>query len=125
MIDSGANAVFAQRISSDGSLLAQANGVHLCAGRAKSVAWDGQQYDVALAATRSGPTLYLTHVAAHGPLDSLTPLAVVSDQSDPDAALIVTSAGRVAVVYTRIGAEPEYGEVERAFVSVPHALRVR
>jgi hypothetical protein len=58
-------------------------------------------------------------------IESLSPLAVVNDRSEPDASLIVTGPGRVAVAYTRIGWEPEYGDVERAFVATPHALRGR
>jgi hypothetical protein len=119
------DSVFAQRISSTGSLLAPPNGVRLNAGRAKSVAWDGLQFDVALSATHLTSTLYLTHVAAHGPIESITPLVVVNDRADPAAALVVNGPGRVSVVYTRVGSEPEYGDVERAFVATPHLPRGR
>lgn len=90
--DNGALLVVAQRISSDGSLLAQANGIRLASGVAKSVAWDGLQYDVALAshvysANVTPYDLFVTHVAPNGPIESLTPLAVASNTTDPYASL--------------------------------------
>ena len=126
----GPSFVVAQRISSDGSLLAQASGIRLANGVAKSVAWDGQEYDVALSShVYSGNVtpydLFVTHVAPNGPIESLAPLAVTSNTTDPYASLIVTGMGRVTTVYTRVGSEPQYGDVERAFVSVPHAIRGR
>jgi hypothetical protein len=128
--------VVAQRISRDGSTLGPVNGVRLGAGEARSIVWDGLQYEIASSARRYPPdsvalfvpstaTLNVNHVAAHGPIESLTPLAVVNDRSDHDASLIVTGLGNVAIAYTRIGEEPEYGDVERVFVSVPHMLRER
>ncbi|HXH39778.1 MAG TPA: hypothetical protein VNN08_14210 [Thermoanaerobaculia bacterium] len=122
--------VIAQRVSSDGSLLAQANGVLLSSGSAKSVAWDGLQYDVALSThVFSGQetpyNLYVTHVAAAGSIESLNPLAVITNPIDPYTSLIVTGTGRATTVYTRVGSEPQYGDVERAFVSIPHVLRGR
>jgi len=122
--------VVAQRVSSDGSLLAPANGVRLAYGNAKSVAWDGLQYDVALSShTFNGHTmpydLFVTHVAATGAIESLNPLAVITNAIDPYASLLVTGTGRTTTVYTRIGTEPQYGDVERAFVSVPHLVRGR
>ncbi len=126
--------VMAQRVSSDGSLLAQANGVRVAYGTTKSLAWDGAQYDVALSSYFStGPAaiatftynLYVTHVAAAGPIESLLPLSVVTNPMDPDAALVVTGAGSTSAIYTRIGTEPQYGDVARAFVSALHALRGR
>ncbi|MEA2236302.1 MAG: hypothetical protein QOC81_1026 [Thermoanaerobaculia bacterium] len=130
------SAVFAQRISRDGTLAAPINGVRLAAGQVRSIAWDGLQYDIAFSARRYPPysawsftshmaTLNVTHVAAHGAIESLAPLTVVTDLSDPEAALIVTGTGRVAIAYTRVASEPEYGDVERVFVSAPHALRGR
>jgi hypothetical protein len=124
--------VMAQRISSDGSLLAQANGTRIADGTAKSVVWDGAEYDVALS-TRSSSgtvpaytyTLYVTHVAAAGAIEGLRPLSVVMSAIEPYASLVVTGTGRTATVYTRLGSEQQYGDVERAFVSVPHVLRGR
>jgi hypothetical protein len=128
--------VYAQRISRDGSLLGPVNGARIGAGLAKSVVWDGLQYDVAFTARQYPPyfaatfasrtaNLNVTHVAAHGLIESLTPQTVIADPSDPDAALIVTGTGNVTVAYTRIGTEPEYGDVERVFVTVPHVPRGR
>jgi hypothetical protein len=128
--------VYAQRISRDGSLLGPVNGARIGAGLTKSVVWDGLQYDVAFTARQYSPyfaatfasrtaNLNVTHVAAHGLIESLTPQTVITDPSDPDAALIVTETGNVTVAYTRIGTEPEYGDVERVFVTVPHAIRGR
>jgi hypothetical protein len=120
--------VVVQRISADGSLLAQLGGVRLAAGSPKSVTWDGLQYDVALSSRAPGGTLYnlfVTHVAATGTIESLNPLAVISNPIDPYASLLVTGIGRTTTVYTRIGTEPQYGDVERAFVSVPHLVRGR
>ena len=119
--------VFAQRISRYGALLAQTNGVRLSAGQVKSIAWDGLQYDVVFTATHYGlPTaLYVTHTAAQGAIKSLTPQAVVSVSSNPDVSLIVTGTGSIAIAYTRVGAEPEYGDAERVFVTAPHLLRGR
>jgi hypothetical protein len=122
--------VIAQRVSSDGSLLAQANGIRFAGGEAKSVAWDGLQYDVALSShVYNGQAtpydLFVTHVAATGSIESLNPLAVITNAIDPDASLIVTGTGRATTVYTRLGTEPQYGDVERAFVSVPHVVRGR
>ncbi|HXA15729.1 MAG TPA: hypothetical protein VN380_01960 [Thermoanaerobaculia bacterium] len=122
---SGDYGVFARRIASDGSPQAPANGVRLGQGHAKSIVWDGLQYDLAFATVRDTSTLYVTHVAANGAIESLTPLAVVNDRSAPDASLLVTSPGRVTVAYTRIDSEPEYGDVERAFVRVPYLVRGR
>jgi hypothetical protein len=127
--------VYTRRISRDGALLPAAN-VRLAAGQVRSIAWDGLQYDVASTARREPAffarsfgsftaTLDVTHVAAHGPIESLTPQVVLSDLSDPEAALIVTGTGRVAIAYTRTASEPEYGEVERVFVSIPHVIRGR
>jgi hypothetical protein len=122
--------VFTQRVSSGGSLLAPAGGVRLATGTAKSVVWDGLQYDVALSShTPNGyPVpydLFVTHVAATGSIESLNPLAVISNPIDPYASLLVTGIGRTTTVYTRVGTEPQYGDVERAFVSVPHLVRGR
>jgi len=128
--------VVGQRISQDGQILGPVNGVLLGTGEARSIVWDGLQYEIAFSARRYPPdsmgsfapstaTLNVTHVAAHGPIESLTPLAVVNDRSDHDASLIVTGLGTVAIAYTRIGEEPEYGDVDRVFVSIPHALRGR
>jgi hypothetical protein len=128
-------AAYAQRISRDGSLLA-VNGVRIGAGQARSVVWDGLQYDVAFTARRypgyydrslgyNTATLNVTHVAANGAIESLTPQTIISDLSDPDASLIVTGTGNITVTYTRIGTEPEYGDVERVFVTVPHVPRGR
>jgi hypothetical protein len=124
------SSVFAQRISSGGSLLAPAGGVRLAGGVAKSVVWDGLQYDVALSShTPSGQVtpydLFVTHVAGTGSIESLNPLAVISNPIDPYASLLVAGTGRVTTVYTRVGTEPQYGDVERAFVSVPHPVRGR
>lgn len=120
--------VFVQRISSDGSLLAQSGGVRLAAGSAKSATWDGLQYDVALTSHLPGGKVYnlfVTHVAATGSIESLNPLAVITNAIDPYASLLVTGTGRTTTVYTRVGTEPQYGDVERAFVSVPHLVRAR
>ncbi len=126
--------VYAQRISRGGSLLGPVNGVRLGAGQTRSIVWDGLQYDVAFTARRNPPyfatysftaTLNVTHVAAHGAMESLTPQTVITDLSDPDASLIVTGPGNITVAYTRIGTEPEYGDVERVFVTVPHVPRGR
>jgi hypothetical protein len=124
------SSVFAQRISSSGSLLAQPGGVRLANGIAKSVVWDGLQYDVALSShTPNGHVipydLFVTHVAATGSIESLNPLAVISNPIDPYASLLVTGIGRTTTVYTRVGTEPQYGDVERAFVSIPHLVRGR
>ncbi len=120
--------VVAQRVSSDGSLLAQSNGVRLAYGNAKSVVWDGLQYDVALSSHAHSATsydLFVTHVSATGQIESLNPLAVITNAIDPYASLLVTGMGRTTTVYTRVGTEPQYGDVERAFVSVPHLVRGR
>jgi hypothetical protein len=117
--------VMAQRVSSDGSTLADANGVRLAAGRARSTVWDGAQYDVALSSAGSPHTIYVTHVASRGAIESVLPLMVISDRTDPDASLIVSAPGKVSVVYTRIGTEPEYGDVDRAFVAAPRTIRGR
>ncbi len=120
-----------QRISSDGSLLAQANGVRLAPGNTKSVVWDGARYAVAISSFldngQGSPayTLFVTHVAAAGSIESLQPLAFITTTIDPDASLIVTGTGSTAAVYTRVGSEAQYGDVERAFVSLPHTLRGR
>ena len=114
----------ARRIASDGSQ-SPSDGVLLSPGNAKSIAWDGFQYEVAFSTTHDMSTLYVTHVTAHGSIESLLPLAVVNDRSVPDASLIVTGPGRVAVAYTRIDSRPEYGDVERVFVNVPHLVRGR
>jgi hypothetical protein len=124
------SSVFAQRVSAGGSLLAPAGGVRLAGGVAKSVVWDGLLYDVALSShTPNGyPVpydLFVTHVAASGSIESLNPLAVISNSIDPYASLLVTGIGRTTTVYTRVGTEPQYGDVERAFVSVPHLVRGR
>lgn len=122
--------VVAQRVSSDGSLLAQAGGIRLATGNAKSVVWDGLQYDVALSShLLNGQVtpydLFVTHVAASGAIESLNPLAVITNAIDPYASLLVTGTGRATTIYTRLGTEPQYGDVERAFMSVPHVLRGR
>jgi hypothetical protein len=122
--------VVAQRVSSDGSLLAQTGGIRLANGNAKSVVWDGLQYDVALSSHAFNGTvmpydLFVTHVAATGPIESLNPLAVITGTIDPSASLLVTGTGRTTTVYTRLGSEPQYGDVERAFVSIPHLVRGR
>jgi hypothetical protein len=123
--DDFGEAVFARRIASDGSSPTPSTGAFLGAGIARSLAWDGLQYEVAFSTTHDMSTLYVTHVASHGSIESLSPSAVVNDRSVPDASLLVTSPGRVTVAYTRIDSRPEYGDVERAFVSVPHLPRGR
>jgi hypothetical protein len=136
-VDGGyAYGVYAQRISRDGSLLGPVNGVRIGAGQARSVVWDGLQYDVAFTARHypayydrslgsNTATLNVTHVAGHGAIESLTPQTVMTDRSDADASLLVTGTGNITVAYTRIGTEPEYGDVERVFVTVPRAPRGR
>jgi hypothetical protein len=124
------SSVFAQRVSSDGSQLAPSGGVRLAGGIPKSVVWDGLQYDVALSShTPNGQVvpydLFVTHVAAGGAIESLNPLAVISNSIDPYASLFVTGIGHTSTVYTRVGTEPQYGDVERAFVSIPHLVRGR
>jgi len=69
--------------------------------------------------------LFVTHVASSGSIESLNPLAVITNAIDPFVALIVTGTGRTATVYTRVGIEPQYGDVERAFMSMPHVVRGR
>ncbi|HXH41006.1 MAG TPA: hypothetical protein VNN08_20430, partial [Thermoanaerobaculia bacterium] len=123
--DTGDSSVFARRIASDGSPQTPANGVRLGQGHPKSVVWDGLQYGLAFSTLHDTSTLYVTHVAARGSIESLSPLAVVNDRSEPDASLLVTGPGLVTVAYTRIDSDPQYGDVERAFVSVPHVLRGR
>jgi len=95
--------------------------------KSRGIAWDGLQYDVVFTATHNGfPTaLYVTHTAAQGALESLTPQAVVSLSSNPDVSLIVTGTGSIAITYTRVGVEPEYGDAERVFITAPHLLRAR
>ncbi|HXH39779.1 MAG TPA: hypothetical protein VNN08_14215, partial [Thermoanaerobaculia bacterium] len=125
--------VMAQRVSSSGSSLGQDNSVLLNSGNAKSVVWDGAQYDVAFSSyfydgTQPYPppyTLYVTHVASTGSIESLAPQSIVTNIFDPSASLVVTAPGHTTAVYTRLGSEPQYGDVERAFVTVPHALRGR
>jgi hypothetical protein len=128
--------VYAQRISRDGSLLGPVNGARIGSGQARSIVWDGLQYDVAFTARHypadfaysfapGTANLNVTHVAAHGAIESLSPQTVITDRSDPDASLIVTGTGNITVAYTRIGTEPEYGDVERVFVTVPHVPRGR
>jgi len=116
--------VITQRISSGGSLLE--NG-RIGSGRAKNVAWDGQQYAVAFASfSFSGPsTLYVTHIPASGPIESSAPQSIVSSIIDPEAALIVTQPGRVIAAYSRVAPEALYGDVDRIFVGTPHAIRGR
>jgi hypothetical protein len=116
--------VIAQRISSDGSLLA---GGRLGTGRAKSVVWDGQQYAVAFASSPffTASTLYVTHVAASGEIESSSPQSVVSNIVDPDAALIMMEPGRVIAAYSRVASGSPYGDVERLFLGAPHAIRGR
>jgi len=116
--------VLARRIASDGSPQAPATSF-LGEGHAKSIAWDGLQYEVAFSSLHEISTLYVAHVAARGSVESLFPFAVINDHSEPDASLMVTGPGRVAVAYTRIDSEPEYGDVERVFVNVPHLARGR
>jgi hypothetical protein len=118
-------AVFARRFASDGSPQSPSTGAFLGAGLGRSLAWDGLQYQLAFSTLNATSTLYVTHVASHGSIESLSPLAVVNDRSIPDASLLVTGPGRVTVAYTRIDSRPEYGDVERAFVSVPHVPRAR
>jgi len=120
----GHSSVLARRIASNGSQ-SPSTGVFLGEGISRSLVWDGLQYNLAFSTVSATSTLYVTHVPAHGSIESLSPLAVVNDRSMPDAALIVTGPGRVAVAYTRIDSRPEYGSVERAFVSVPHVPRAR
>ncbi|HEX9458632.1 MAG TPA: hypothetical protein VGA84_05775 [Thermoanaerobaculia bacterium] len=74
----------------------------------------GQRYGTAAAKGSGLPTI-----------ESLAPLAVTSNTTDPYASLIVTGLGRVTTVYTRVGSEAQYGDVERAFVSIPHTIRGR
>jgi hypothetical protein len=121
----GHSSVLARRIASNGSPQSPSTGVVLGAGIARSLAWDGLQYELAFSTVNATSTLYVTHVASHGSIESLAPLAVIDDRSVPDASLLVTSPGRVTVAYTRIDSRPEYGDVERAFISVPHVPRAR
>jgi len=117
--------VLARRIAADGALQPSATGALVGHGAAKSVAWDGVQYDVAFTSMHDVSTLYVTRVSAQGSFEDFSPLAVMNDRSEPDASLIVTGPGRVAVAYTRIDSDPEYGDVERVFVNVPHLARGR
>lgn len=123
--------VMGQRISSDGSLLANANGAPIARGRAKSVAWDGQQYAVAFSTvtytltTALTGALYVTHVAASGPLDGTATQSITSNIADLEAALIATQPGRVIAAYSRVALETPYGDVDRLFLSAPHPIRGR
>jgi len=56
---------------------------------------------------------------------AITTRPKTASRAEPDASLIVTGPGRVAVAYTRIDSDPEYGDVERVFVNVPHLARGR
>lgn len=117
--------VRAQRVSSDGSLLGQPDGVPLGSGYIKSIVWDGSQFDVAFSSATAPYTLYVTHVAPRGAIESREPLAVISDRGIPDASLMATGAGSVVAAYTRIEPKREYGDVERVFVGAPHPIRAR
>jgi hypothetical protein len=118
--------VIAQRISSNGSLLSNAKGVGIANGRVTSVVWDGAQYDVAYSTLSGTPsTLYVTCVAASGPLNPSETQSVVSNIVDPDAALIVSQRGRVIAAYSDVATDPAYGGVERVFLGAPHAIRGR
>jgi len=117
----------AQRISADGSLLGNANGVRIGSGYATSVVWDGLQYDVAFSSFPYGrpSTLYVTHVAASGPVEGTAAQAVVSNVVTPDAKLIVTGPGHVIAAYSIVAPDAIYGDVERVFINTPHAIRER
>lgn len=117
----------AQRISADGSLLGNANGVRIGNGYATSVVWDGAQYDVAFSSYAYGrpSTLYVTHVAARGPIEGTAAQAVVSNLVPPHAELIVTRPGYVITVYSDVPSDAIYGDVERVFINAPHAIRER
>jgi len=121
----GHTSVLARRIASNGSPQSPSTGVVVGEGIARSLAWDGLQYEVAFSTVSATSTLYVTHVASRGSIESLSPLAVVNDRSVPAASLLVTGPGRVTIAYTRIDSRPEYGDVERSFVSVPHVPRAR
>jgi hypothetical protein len=117
----------AQRISADGSLLGPANGVRIGRGYVTDVVWDGRQYDVAFSSFSYGrlSTLYITHVAAGGPIEGTGAQAVVSNDVTPNAKLIVTSPGKVVAAYSLVAADAIFGAVERVFVNAPHAIRER
>ncbi|HEV7428666.1 MAG TPA: hypothetical protein VGQ46_20100 [Thermoanaerobaculia bacterium] len=116
--------VMAQRISSNGSLLSNAKGTGIANGRVTSVVWDGTQYDVAFSTLNGVPsTLYVTHVAASGPIEASATQSVISNIVDPDAAVIVTQAGHVKAAYSDVATDASYGGVERVFLGEPHAIR--
>jgi len=117
----------AQRISADGSLLENANGVRIGNGYTTSVVWDGLQYAVAFSSYAYGrpSTLYVTKVAARGPIEGTAAQAVVSNLVPPHAALIVTRPGHVITVYSDVPSGAIYGNIERVFINAPHAIRER
>jgi hypothetical protein len=117
----------AQRISADGSMLGTTNGVRIGSGYVTSAVWDGLQYDVAFSSfSYSRPsTLYVTHVAAGGPLEGTAAQAVVSNVVPPDAKLIVTRPGQVIAVYSIVAPDAIYGGADRLFLNAPHAIRER
>jgi hypothetical protein len=117
--------VMALRFPADGLLnAADVKPTRLATGQARGVAWDGSQYNVAIYSYSAPHALYVTQVAAHGPIESMAPLTAGPFPFAGDASLLVTGPGRVKVVYTRV-AQSEYGGVARAFVASPHPIRGR
>jgi hypothetical protein len=86
-------------------------------GTAPAVVWDGAHY---LVAWHTATTIDAAHVDLN---DRFT---IVSPQiSDAGLDLIANAPGRVTAIYTRIATEPEYGNVERAFVYALPLARTR
>jgi hypothetical protein len=120
----GPKRVMALRVPADGLLNAGAKPTRLATGQAMGVVWDGSQYNVALSSDSVPHALYVTQVAAHGPIESMAPLAAGPFPFTGDSSLLVIGPGRVKVVYTR-PAQSEYGGVVRAFIASPHPIRRR
>jgi hypothetical protein len=110
---SSPSGVAAKHVSASG-IPAESTPLFIGEGSEPDVAWDGNRY---LVAWHTPTTIDAAHVDDAGqqlPNDRFT--IVIPQLNNAGLDLVATAPGRVTATYTRIATEPQYGNVERAFV---------
>ena len=116
--------VRARHVGANGTVLDTAP-IVVASGNAQDAVWDGSRYAVAYGTAIGFEILtdaLLTWVGTAG-APPATESAVINATPtvESTAALAVIGTGRVAAIYEREAAEPQFGGVHRVFIAVPGA----